>query len=324
MRAGERIIKQFGLEKLKNAQMVQWLTTPVRTLMVVYDTLRPRTPITKTFLRDFPYPVLAVDNRDLTSEIMLPPVDLEDFDGQLAGRIVILVDMAGRRADEDELTKVWEQAPAYEVRSLQEDGFTIPDFRTNGTSSRNLTFYRQRQDQGRSGSTLTSVAWNKRRDTITLQYKVVPTFDTTVGVTTKNWNAGEKGAYKQPPYARTARSYKIQVMFENVSDHVGTRSEFLDMIPGEQEAFLDAMIRDCPVRVHSNDKSFYFQGVWENGDKLGYVIHPFPGVTGTGEWSRKHTGEYPGIYTTKHILEVFYTIPTDTQTIAQRIASKYS
>lgn len=324
MRAGERVIKQFGLENLPNAQMVQWLTSPVRTLMVVYDTMRPRTPITKVFLRNFPYPVLAVDNRDLSNEIMLPPVDLKDYDGNLEGRIIILVDLAGRRADDDKLTKQWESSPkAFYASPLNEVGFSIPDFKSNGTSSRNWQFYRQRQSVGSSGAKLTSVGWNKRKDTITLQYKVTPTFDSRVGVTTKSWDAGETGNYKQPPYARTARSYKVQVKFDEVRKHVGTRDEFLDMIPYEREAFLEAMIRDCPVRVHSNDKSYYFQGVWENGDSLGYAIHPFPGTTGTGEWSRKHVGEYPGIYITKHILEVFEHIPQDVKKIANKITAKY-
>lgn len=326
MKSGDRLIKQFGLENLPNAQMVQWLTSPVRTLMVVYDTMRPRTPITKVFLRNFPYPVLAVDNNDLSNEIMLPPVDLKDYDGNLEGRIIILVDLAGRRVDDGMFTKQWESAiktKSFYSQPLQEVGFSIPDFKANGTSTRNWQFYRQRQAMGNSGATLTSVGWNKRKDTITLQYKVVPTFDSRVGVTTKTWDAGETGNYQQPPYARTARSYKVQVKFDDVRKHVGTRDEFLDMIPYEKEVFLESMIRDCPVRVHSNDKSFYFQGVWENGDNLGFVIHPFPGTRGTGEWSQKHVGDYPGIYTTKHILEVFERIPQDVKKIADKLNSKY-
>lgn len=326
MTAGKRIIKQFGLENIPNATMVQYLTSPVRTLVVVYDTLRPRTPITRVFLRQFPYPVMAVDNRDLSNEVMLPPVDLKSFDGNLQGKIILLMDLAGRRAEDNSYTKKWESAPkAYVVEPLQEksSGFTIGDFRANGTSSRNRDFYQQRRSSGRSGSTLTSVTWNKRLDTLTLQYKTVPTFDTTVGVTTKDFDAGEKGQYRQPPYSKTAKSYKIQVKFDDVSYHVGTRNEFLQLDDFEKGQFIQSLIQDCPVRIHSNDKSFYFQGAWENGDSLGFAIHPFKGTAGTGEWSRRHTGEYPGIYTTKHIVEVFETIPGDVNEIVRRIVSKY-
>lgn len=328
MNSGQRLIKQFGLEYMKNAKMIQWITSPVRTLMIVYDSFRPTTPITHNFLRQFPFPVFVADNVDLKKEPMLPPVDLKDFRGQLAGRIVVVVDLAGRWADERRYTKVFEgfvgwMSKTQLTEARTESGFTIQDFLTNGTSDRNRFFLNQRKSEGNSGAKLTSLSFNKRKHTLRLQYKVTPTFDSTVGVTTNTWNAGSKGDYTDPLYAKTARSYKVVVLFDNVEEHVGTLPEFLALSEVDQVEFIVALVNDCPVRVHSNDKSFYFQGVWENGDELGYAVHPFPGVRGEGEWSMRHVGEDPGIYTTKHIVEVFETVRLDVAEIVKRINSKY-
>lgn len=326
MRTGEKIAKSLGISHLKHAQIVQFLTSPVRTLVVVYDTFRTRVPITHYFLKHFPYPFTALDNLGWDREDMLPPIELLEYNGDTNTKILFSVDLAGRLADEDEFQKRWESAHSeLRLNRLDEAGFTIPSFKSDGVSSRNRDFYQIRKSQGSSGSKLTSVSWNKRKDTLTLQYKVTPTYDSKVGVTTKGWSAGSTGRYSDPPYAKTARTYKVQIQFEDVSKHIGTRSEFLDLlIEWEKEEFIRALIRDCPVRVHSNDKSFYFQGVWENGDELDFAIHPFPGTKGQGEWSQKHVGEYPGVYITKHILEVFEQIPQDTDKIMERIERKYS
>lgn len=323
MSTGTELRKRFGLEQIGRVMLGQVLTTPVRTMLIVFDSFRPDWPLTDNFLRNFPYPAMAFSAHWDDRPKALPFVEIDDYRGSLGNKVIVLIDLAGRKADEDIFQKQFEQVVIPSRSKLEEDGFTIPDFRTNGISSRNRNFLQQRKSEGKSGSTLTSVTFNKRKNTLLLQYKSVPTFDSKVGVTTKNWNAGQTGAYKDPPYAKTARSYKIQVLFEDVEKHVGTREDFVSLTDFEQEEFIRALIRDCPVRIHSNDKSFYFQGVWENGDELGFSLHPFPGSSGTGEWSSEHVGEDPGIYVTKHILEVFEEIENDIPSIVSKINRKY-
>lgn len=112
---------------------------------------------------EFRFPVFVADNTDLSMEFMLAPVDLKDLSGQLAGRIVVVVDHAGRWADERRYAKVSEgfvgwmsKAPRTEARA--ESGFTVPDFLTNGTSDRNRFFLNQRKSEGNSGAKITSLS----------------------------------------------------------------------------------------------------------------------------------------------------------------------
>lgn len=324
MTTGQKLRERFGLGSIKTVKIGQVLTSPSRTILIVFDSYRKRWPISDYFLRNIPYPVSAFSGNDLDSRPrVLPFIDIDLYRGSVDTKIIVLVDLAGRHADEDSFEHQIENVVLPNGGLLQEEGFTIPDFRSNGISSRNRQFLLQRRTDGRSGSSLTGLSFNRRKNTLLLQYKSVPTFDPKVGITTKNWDAGEKGSYKQPPYAKTARSYKVQILFEEVEKHVGTREEFLDLMRFEQVEFIRSLIRDCPVRIHSNDKSFYFQGVWENGDELGYAMHKFPGTKGTGEWSRDHVGENPGIYVTKHILEVFEQIDQDIDVIVDKINQKY-
>lgn len=323
MNTGERLRKRFGLEDIENVRIGQALTSPTRIVFIVYDSFHPSWPITDYVLRQFPFPVAGYNGNDRDRPRMLPYIDIDEFSGVVDGKVIVVVDLADRRADEDAYSRSLESIVLPRKPVLQEDGFSIPDFRSNGVSSRNQSFLTQRRSDGRSGSELSSVSWNKRNDTLLLQYKSVPTYDSKVGVTTKNWSAGSTGSYKQPPHAKTAKSYKVQLKFDNVSEYIGKRSDYFSFTRGEQAQLISDLINTAPVRIHSNDKSFYFQGVWENGDEIGFSIHPFPGTQGTGEWSQKHVGEYPGIYVTKHILEVFERIEQDINAIVDRIDRKY-
>lgn len=336
MTAGQKIRKEFGLENLPNVMIGKVLTRPIHTFFVVFDTRRPTLPISNHALNNFPFYAMIYDKPKAKKPFIVPFVHLDRFQGSIDRGYFLFVDLAGRFIDDRLFTKIIEdseQAPSINYRlylnSLveggqkleEESGYTIDDFLNYGVSGRNMDFLMDREMNGRSGSELTSLTFNKRKNTLLLGYKVVPTYDSKVGITVKNFDAGSAGSYV--PYARTGRNYKVNVLFSNIDYHVGSKEEFLELEYEDQVAFIRDMIRTCPVQVHSNDKSFYFQGVWENGSKLGFSIYPFMGTMGTGEWSYAHKGDYPEYYLTKHLVEVLNRIQNYPEEIVDKIRNKY-
>ena len=113
--------------------------------------------------------------------------------------------------------------------------------------------------------------------------------------------------------------YEVEVLFEEISQYLGTKEEFLSLSKGDQIKKLRELVRKGEVRIHANDFSFYYQGMWENADALDYSIYDFPGPAGKGIWSTRHKGESPAIYISKHIIEVLSAIPFAIDEISSEI-----
>lgn len=337
MSVGAKLKKDLGLDKLSNVLIGRMLNSPLKVYMVVYDTRWPRSPITNHMMKRWPYAGMIYRDPKEGRPQFTPFVDIELFNGVVQGSYFFAVDLGGRFSDRKMLTKKIEsrdespketgflaQFSTLEegLRSLDEEGFTVADFKKNAASDRNKEFLTLRRRDGEPGSFLKSATFNKRLNTLLLQFDSNITYDPKAGITTKGFNGGSKGNYK--PHSKMASKYRVQVQFEEVEKHVGTLPEFLELSKGEQVAFIREMIKTCPVKVHSNDKSWYWQGAWENADYLGYAIHPFKGTSGNGIWSKRHQGESPAIYITKHILEVMSVIPFLAADIAKMIREKYS
>jgi hypothetical protein len=190
---------------------------------------------------------------------------------------------------------------------LEGTGFTYSDYVKQVPSPRNIQFYQLRLKEGKTGSFLRDVVWDEKEDGLILKYEVVPTYKNVIQIVDKN---GKKSKDDK---------YLIEIMFEDIEKNLGKKSEFLELKRKEQIDLFRLMMKKGTIKVNSNDYSWLYQGAFENASKLGYSIYPFKGVKGKGIWSRKHRGESPAVYVTKHIVEVMKTIPFIVNEIIKKI-----
>jgi hypothetical protein len=245
-----------------------------------------------------------------------PPIDIERFNTQtLSNSIFFVVDLGGSRYVKNRVAESLEKSH-YSVyvpnlKSLTEEGFLLSDWKASGTSANNKDFLKIRRDDGTAGIFFQNVDWNEGEDTFKVIFRANPTWDKSVPIINK------KGQQKKGSF------YTVELMFEDVENSLGSIKDFLLMTANEQRQLIRDMIKTKPIKIHSNDMSFYWQGVWENGDDLDFGIYPFPGTKGKGIWSRRQVGEAPGIYSTKHILEAFSVLPFIETDIAKSIRNIY-
>lgn len=71
---------------------------------------------------------------------------------------------------------------------------------------------------------------------------------------------------------------------------------------------LTQMMEMCDCKLYSDDPSFYYQGVWEDLDKVGMAVVPFIGPQGKDIWHNRHklSGGLadPNVHVTKHIAQI--------------------
>jgi hypothetical protein len=134
--------------------------------------------------------------------------------------------------------------------------------------------------------------WDENEDTLTVNFEVTPTKGPPTTVITPSGKE-YKGTF-----------YNVMLMFEDVSQFLGTKSEFNKT---DLEKFKQ-MLRQAPVKVYSNDPSFYYQGAWEDMSKHDATVFPFPGPAGDGVWHDRHQQsgglENPDFHITKHMAQI--------------------
>jgi len=117
--------------------------------------------------------------------------------------------------------------------------------------------------------------------------------------------------------------YNVVFQFIGVETYLGTIEDFTASDERERERLFTDMMWSCPVKVYSNDPSFYYQASWEDLAKVDGVVFDFPGPTGTGYWHNKHVASgglsNPNIHITKHMAAIIedmnYYIPTITKAL---------
>jgi hypothetical protein len=195
------------------------------------------------------------------------------------------------------LTEYTDQCSKWLQVVFEGSGFTIDDLRKDAPSPRNIKFYKERQSQGKTGSFIDEVGWNEDKDVLTVTFKTTPTYDSNVK-TISNTGKEKSGTF-----------YTTMIQFEDVNKYLGSKKDFFELSKKEQNDFIKEMVKEATVKVHANDLSYFYQGTWENADALGFAIKKFPGPKGKGIWSKRHRGESPAIYITKHLIEILTITP---------------
>ena len=189
--------------------------------------------------------------------------------------------------------------------------FTVKDFRTFVPSERNKLWLKKRRDTGNIGSFLKDVIWNDKKNTLLLKFTSIPTPTLPIKKISKTGNSSN------------ARQYKIEIQFENVSNYLGTKSEFISLTKGTQIKRVREMNKLATVRVHSDDPSYLWQSSWYTATENDFNIYKMPSKNSidTGIWKSRHENKKEFI--NKHILEVIQNISFIPDEVAKLIRDKY-
>lgn len=311
-----KLKKIFHLEKFKICKIQRCLNSPIPFYYIYFDSKFIQSPITTGRInQNQNITKLVYSNYNLKDMKFTPLMDLDDFNGSLRGRLFCTIDLCGQYYQNQKMFT--ESVQTNKLKSyllgniyqlLEGSGFNIADLRKNAVSNITKKYYKLRHsDEGHQGSTLESVIWDQSLDSLLLQFFIIPTYKQKVKTVDINGNQ------------KTDNHYEVEIMFEEISKWLGTKKEFLNLQPKEQISKIREMIKKGEVKIHSNDMSWRFQGGESNAADLGYEIYDFKGPKGKGIWSKRHMGENPAIYITKHILEVLTVIPFIPQEILKMI-----
>ena len=319
MTTGEKVKSDLNLDDYPYVSIARVLGGSYKMYYVWFDSYRSSVPLTRTRIESKPYTAMMFRDANFRDKMTTtPPIEIERFDTQtLSNTIFFIIDLGGSRFVKN---RVGESTKNNNIPNsfipnldyLNEEGFLLKDWKASGTSSNNKKFLKIRRDDGIAGIFFQGIDWNEGDDTLRLIFHANPTWEKSVPVINK------KGQQK------SASFYTIELLFENVNNSLGSIKDFLEMSKGEQRELIRDLINTKPIKIHSDDMSFFYQGVWENGADLDFGIYPFPGPSGKGIWSKRQVGEAPGIYSTKHILEAFGVLPFIETDITQAIRNNYS
>jgi hypothetical protein len=101
--------------------------------------------------------------------------------------------------------------------------------------------------------------------------------------------------YPKPPLTATQTTphrYMVYIRCYNISIVIpelgGDWSLWNELSDGEKTNILKKIFGTCKCRVHSDDPSFYWQGVWETLSKHDGTIFKYTGPQGKGVWDARH------------------------------------
>jgi len=178
-------------------------------------------------------------------------------------------------------------------------GFTINDLKTWVPSWRNRYFYDIRKREGNTGSFLKYIDWNEKQNYIRLIYHIIPTYNKKIKIVSST----KSGKIYESDH------YECILELEDVNQIIGTKEDFLSLKPKEQEKSFREFINKTTIKVQGNDKSWFFQGVWENLHNALKSVYPFPEeFKGKQIWAKRHN-RINQPYLTKHLIEVIGTVP---------------
>ena len=176
--------------------------------------------------------------------------------------------------------------------------FSLSDLGKNAVS--NLTKvhlgFRLTDPEYDSGVSVIEAQWSPSQDTFTTFFEVQPTKGTPATVLTPSAKEYD-GTF-----------YNVIFQFLKINQYLGTPEEFQKYTAEEQVMAMEDMLWKCECKLHSNDPSFYYQGMWEDLAKLDGTVFQFPGPKGDGVWRAHHAQSgglaIPDIRITKHMAQI--------------------
>jgi len=193
--------------------------------------------------------------------------------------------------------QLWEDIFLKDVQSQALSGITTNSWEERMT---NPDYY--------SGMELIGVEWDLTKDCVTLEFAAEPTENT--GQQTDNHGR-----------MTTTNLYEILIRFLNVSSALGDPQSYSQT--QNKRTLVTQMLRNCPIQVHSDDASFYYQGAWEDLARENGTVFPFQGTPGNGIWRSYHAASgnlrRSNVRITKHIQQALDMLSSLTDKISQQL-----
>lgn len=265
---GTLLKKKLGLEKLKNVRVVRFVISSYKVIGVFFDSNRDFL-VTNYRIKRFPRVATIFDGTKLfhgTNKYtrMTPPVDIEDYNGNLRGALVIPIDLAGDRfIDDDNYSKIFESEdenkPQLELfipkNTLNE--ITLYDLADAGNISQFTKQYRQSRTRKMGGneatqSKLVDMVIDEADNSITFQFltEVTPYPEDP----DHQWSEADPEANWKLKRNRS-KVYEIQIKVEQFFD-------WLNTFEGEEitSKELKQILEVSDVKISSTSPSFNWQG----------------------------------------------------------------
>ena len=100
--------------------------------------------------------------------------------------------------------------------------------------------------------------------------------------------------------------YTIVIHFYDIDKYITKNYSSLPI--GTQSQLLQQVFNFCDVKFHSDDPSYFYQGIWEDNEDEDLAIYKFPGPAGNSIWHTRHALSGGTTNTssrlTKHIAQV--------------------
>lgn len=182
---------------------------------------------------------------------------------------------------------------------LESTGKTFDELKNKIPSLRNRYFYDLRKKEGKTGSFLQYVIWNEKDDYFRIVYHVVPTYSKQVKIISSTKTGKEY----------ISDHYEVILEFQDTKEYLGSIKDFLKLSFKEQEKLFRRYVNETKIKVHSNSPDFLYQGAFENLDREGVSVYPFPSEVPKGKqiWASRHNGAGK-LHLSKHLIEVLQTV----------------
>lgn len=149
---------------------------------------------------------------------------------------------------------------------------------------------------------------------------------------TINSTFGDGQSVPNNVYPSEPNKYHVVIQFQNiqtVEKVCGTTwKQFLSVPDQKKQQMIQTTIKICDVKLYSDDPSFYWQGCWEDLDKIGVALYPFRGPAGKGVWNARHNASggliNSNLHVTKHIAQISEQISSDWLDIVKCIQQNQS
>jgi hypothetical protein len=137
---------------------------------------------------------------------------------------------------------------------------------------------------------LKNVIYNPDNGTLTLLFRVIPTYKPKkVKVTNNKGNVG------------SGKEYSAVVQFQDLNE-LFSKEDWNDLDYNHKRSIMYDVIDSSDVKLFKNDMSWLYQGEWKRLDEIGLSLYPFPNLPDRGVWQRRYGTD---IYITKHWLSIF-------------------
>jgi hypothetical protein len=276
MKTGPLLRTQLGLDGYEYVLVSRAVVSSQKILFVYYDSYRKNMPITLWRLRKFPWVAHIFSGTNLyhgtnKKTTYTPPQDIDDYNGNLKGILVVAVNLAGDRfIDKKDFSKKFEargadpginltKTPHLSLSGKLNEFVTLYDLRDKGNISQTTSYFRKRRNKimGLENTTakLIDCFINEADRSVTFAFLTTVTEDDELyGPDFEYKETDPKKGY--PLTVNRSKTYEVQIKVLEFFDWMETHPNIDEITRKEVKEILQV----SNIQVSSTSPSFNWQG----------------------------------------------------------------